>query len=111
MPLVNVILNGRAYTVSCDEGEQDHVRDLGQFLDKRVRELTASVGQVGDARLLLMAALTIADELSESLAKISERDKEIAALSADTSPSDGLTESLDNAAARIEALAATVARA
>ena len=82
MPLVNVILNDRSYTVSCDEGEQDHVRDLGQFLDKRVRELTASVGQVGDARLLLMAALTIADELSEALTKISERDKEIAALTA-----------------------------
>lgn len=111
MPLVNVILNGRAYTVSCDEGEQDHVRDLGQFLDKRVRDLTTSVGQVGDARLLLMAGLTIADELLESLVKIAERDKEVAALRAEASPADQLAEILENAAERIEAMAATVARA
>ena len=50
MPLVNVLVNGRAYTVACDDGEEDHVRDLGQYLDKRVRELSGSVGQVGDAR-------------------------------------------------------------
>ena len=111
MPLVNVILNGRAYTVSCDEGEQDHVRDLGQFLDKRVRELTSSVGQVGDARLLLMAGLTIADELSESLIKIAERDKEIAALRGEAPPADQLAEILENAAERTETMVATVARA
>ena len=110
MPLVNVILNGRAYTVSCDEGEQDHVRDLGEFFDKRVRDLTSSVGQVGDARLLLMAGLTIADELSESLAKVVERDKTIAALTAEASPADQLAEILENAAERIETMAATVAR-
>jgi cell division protein ZapA len=52
MPLVNVLIKGRAYTVACDEGEEDHVRELGEFLDKRVRELSGSVGQVGDARLL-----------------------------------------------------------
>ena len=109
MPLVNVLLNGRAYTVSCDEGEQDHIRDLGQFLDKRVRELTSSVGQVGDARLLLMAGLTIADELSESLSRVTERDKEITALRGEAPPSDQLADILENAAARLEDLATKVA--
>jgi len=64
MPLVNVLLNGRAYTVACDQGEEDHVRELGEFLDKRVRELAKTVGQAGDARLLLMAGLVVADELN-----------------------------------------------
>src|SRR5205085_2476631 len=64
MPLVNVLVNGRAYTVACDEGEEDHLRELGQYLDKRVRELSATVGQVADSRLMLMAGLVIADELS-----------------------------------------------
>ena len=80
MPLVNVLVNGRAYTVACDEGEEDHVRELGQFLDKRVRELSGSVGQVGDSRLLLMAGLVIADELSDALAKLHERENDLAAL-------------------------------
>ena len=66
MPLVNVMINGRAYTLACDDGEEEHLRELGQFLDKKVRELSSSVGQVGDARLLLMAGLVVADELSRS---------------------------------------------
>jgi cell division protein ZapA len=117
MPLVNVLLNGRAYTVACDDGEEAHVRELGQFLDRRVRELSTSVGQVGDARLLLMTGLTIADELVESLNTIEECDKEIRALKAATSPAeiqeseDRIAEALEGAASRIEAMAARVAGA
>ena len=119
MPLVNVLVNGRAYTVACDEGEQDHVRDLGQYLDKRVRELSGSVGQVGDARLLLMAGLVVADELSEALAKLDERDRDIAALkSAGVGAAESLekhderaAEALESAASRVEAIAVRLARA
>jgi cell division protein ZapA len=116
MPLVNVLVNGRAYTVACDEGEETHLRELGQFLDKRVRELAGTVGQVGDARLLLMAGLLVADELSEALGKLEERDKEIAALKRAAADAESLekcedrvAEALEGAAVRIEAIAARVA--
>jgi cell division protein ZapA len=62
MPLVNVMVNGRAYTIACDEGEEDHLRELAATVDAKAREVLGSVGQVGDARLLLMAAILIADE-------------------------------------------------
>jgi cell division protein ZapA len=62
MPLVNVMVNGRAYTIACDEGEEDHLRELAAMVDTKAREVLSSVGQVGDARLLLMAAILIADE-------------------------------------------------
>jgi cell division protein ZapA len=118
MPLVNVLLNGRAYTVACDEGEEDHLRALGEFLDKRVRELTSTVGQVGDARLLLMAGLVVADELNEALAKVEDREREISELKARLAePEDALNDAedrvaelLESAAARIEAIAAKVAQ-
>jgi cell division protein ZapA len=113
MPLVNVLLNGRAYTIACDDGEEDHVRELGQDLDKRVRELVSSVGQVGEARLLIMAGIIMADELAEALTKLQEREKEIATLKSD----GGLAEqeeraalALESAAARVEAIAASLSR-
>lgn len=62
MPLVNVMVNNKAYTIACDEGEEDHLRQLAATVDGKVRELLSSVGNVGDTRLLLMAALLIADE-------------------------------------------------
>ena len=119
MPLVNVLIHGRAYTLACDEGEEDHVRELGEYLDKRVRELAGTVGQAGDARLLLMAGLLVADDLNEALADVEDRDKEIAALKARLSdPSDlageaedKVAEILEGVALRIETIAAKAARA
>ena len=48
MPLVNVMVNGRAYTIACDEGEEDHLRELAATVDAKAREVLGSVGQVGD---------------------------------------------------------------
>ena len=119
MPLVNVLVNGRAYTVACDEGEEEHVRELGQFVDKRVRELAGAVGQVGDARLLLMASLVVADDLADALAKLHETENELAALksarASDTQTREKAEEkaakTLEGAASRLEAIAGRLAHA
>ena len=113
MPLVNVLINGRAYTVACDDGEEEHLRELSQILDKRVRELAGSVGQVGDARLLLMAGLMVSDDLSEARARVEELEKEISGLKARGKKTsriseESLAESLEQASARLEAAAALV---
>ncbi len=81
MPLVNVMVNARAYTIACDEGEEDHLRELAAHVDGKVKELLASVGQVGDQRLLLMAALLIADEHHETAQQLHLRTQELARLS------------------------------
>ncbi len=80
MPLVNVMVNARAYTIACDDGEEDHLRDLASHVDAKVKELLASVGQVGETRLLLMAALLIADEHHDAATQLHLRKQELAAL-------------------------------
>ena len=70
MPLVNVMVNGRAYTIACDDGEEPHLKELAAHVDAKVRELLETVGQVGDQRLLLMAALLITDEFFDARAKL-----------------------------------------
>jgi cell division protein ZapA len=65
MSKVAVTINGRKYDIACDDGQEAHLARLAQYVDKRVDELVAAVGQVGDARLLVMASLLVADELSE----------------------------------------------
>jgi cell division protein ZapA len=69
MPLVNVMVNGRAYTIACDDGEEAHLKELAAQVDAKAREVLASVGQVGEVRMLLMAALLIADERHELSSK------------------------------------------
>jgi cell division protein ZapA len=63
MGQVSVTLNGRTYRLACEEGEEARLVELATHVKERVDQLTLEFGQVGDDRLLLMAALLIADEL------------------------------------------------
>jgi len=72
MPQIEVTINGRGYQIACDEGQESHVGQLAEYVDRKVAELVSSVGQVGDARLVVMASLLIADELAEAYATIDE---------------------------------------
>ena len=80
MPLVNVMVNNRAYTIACDEGEEEHLKELAGHVDSKVRELLGSVGQVGDQRLMLMAALLVADEFLTVKAQSEALKSELAGL-------------------------------
>lgn len=73
MAQLTVRVNGRDYQIACDDGEEQHLMDLAAFVNRRVSDLVAQVGQVGEARLLLMSALLIADELQLSYSEIDER--------------------------------------
>jgi cell division protein ZapA len=101
MPQVSVTINGRAYPVSCDEGEEQRIRDLAQTIDGKVAAFARQVGQAGEARLLVLAALVLADELAEA-------NEALRSVAAQTPPSDGraLATGVDRLAARIEAVAA-----
>jgi cell division protein ZapA len=65
MAQVSISLNGREYTVGCGEGEEARIRELARGVDTRIRKFGQQPGQTGEARLLVMALLTMADELSE----------------------------------------------
>lgn len=66
MSKVSVSLNGRAFTIGCEEGQESYLRELAAHLDERVRGMSQQVGQIGDLRLLLMASLVVVDELREA---------------------------------------------
>jgi cell division protein ZapA len=66
MGQINLTINGRPYAVTCDDGQEARIRRLGQYVDAKVGEFVGSLGQIGEARLLLLAALVIADELADA---------------------------------------------
>jgi len=69
MPEVSVQINEREYTVVCEEGEEDHLMRLGRYVDKHVKERAKTVGDsrpLGEAHLLAMVCLEIADKLSDA---------------------------------------------
>lgn len=65
MARISVVVNGRSYAVTCDDGKEEHVLQLAAEIDRRVGQLVAGIGQVGQERLLLLASLLLADELRD----------------------------------------------
>jgi cell division protein ZapA len=70
MPMVEVTVNGRRHAVQCGLGEEARVKRLASYIDRRVAELAKGQAQQGDTRLLLMASLLVADELSDAFDEI-----------------------------------------
>lgn len=77
MPQVVVTINTRSYAVACGEGEEDHLMRLAAIVDERVTSLAREVGQVGDARLLLMASLLMADDMEQAETRAAEAETEV----------------------------------
>jgi cell division protein ZapA len=77
MAQVTIRINGKAYDIGCEDGQEPHLQSLAEYLDKKVNELSSAVGQVGEARLLVMAGLLVADELSETGARLQEIETEL----------------------------------
>jgi len=101
---VSVTINGRIYQIACDDGQEANLTRLADYVDKRVSELVAAVGQVGDDRLLVMASLLVADELSDVTTRLdgvsdSDRRRDEEAL---TSNIDTLAERIEHIAQRLE---------
>jgi cell division protein ZapA len=80
MATVTVSINGRNYRMACDDGQEEHLARLAQNLDQRIAQLRNDFGEIGDMRLTVMAALTIADELSEQRSQMRRVEDELAAL-------------------------------
>ncbi len=80
MAQVNATISGRQFRLACEDGQEDHLLALAKDIDQRIIDLRAKFGEIGDTRLTVMAALTVADELSEALRKVRRLEEEIAAL-------------------------------
>ncbi len=107
MAALTVEVNGRAYPVGCEDGQEAHVQALARQLDAQVREVARTVGQVGEARLVLMAALLTADELSDARARLAQAQAELARVqSAHALAESRAAQALAAAARRVDGLLA-----
>ena len=109
MAAVTVEINGRAYAVGCEDGQEAHVATLAKQYDAQVRDVGAQVGQVGDLRLFLMAALITGDDLADARARLAQAQAELARLQSDAARADSrAARALEAASQRIEALTDTL---
>ena len=113
MTTVAVTIAGRSYRMACGEGEEAHLQQLARHVDQTLAGLRKGFGEIGDARLVIMTAITVADELYEAKRRIEELEAVVAEHRTNLSDGEALRDalaaavaaSLDVASERIERVA------
>ena len=110
MSHINVTINGRQYRMACEEGQEVRLLKLAENLETRIQSLRGKFGEIGDARLTVMAALTVCDELVDTSQRIRNledelgklRDVRVAAIDRARDTQAAVANALNAAAERIE---------
>ncbi|SEO29479.1 cell division protein ZapA [Bradyrhizobium sp. OK095] len=110
MSHINVTINARQYRMACEEGQEVRLLKLAEGLETRIQSLRGKFGEIGDARLTVMAALTVCDELVDSGNRIRTMEQELtelrdfrnAAVERARLTQTAVVNALNSAAARIE---------
>ncbi len=117
MAVAIVTIAGRSYRLGCDEGQEKRLEELAASVDGKIAAMRKNVGEIGDLRLIVMAAIEIADEAADARAKIETLEAEVASLREkieasqrrDAAIEARLAKSFDAAATRLERLAQQLA--
>ncbi|MBR0699479.1 cell division protein ZapA [Bradyrhizobium sp. 62B] len=80
MSHINVTINGRQYRMACEEGQEVRLLKLAESLETRIQSLRGKFGEIGDARLTVMAALTVCDELVDVGNRVRSMEQELTEL-------------------------------
>lgn len=119
MSQVNVTISGKTYRMACEDGQEEHLAGMADQLNQSIEHLRARFGEIGDQRLTVMAAITLADHNAEAERHLQQLRAEVAGLEEaraavverQAGVEAGIARAINDMAARIEALAARVAGA
>ena len=119
MAQVNVTISGKLYRMACDDGEESHLAGLADQLNRSIEQLRERFGEIGDQRLTVMAAITLADGRSEAERRVKELEERLSDVEASTAADSERREAAESDVAamvdvitdRVEALAGRIAGA
>ena len=80
MAQVVVTIDGKAYRMACEEGQEAHLEGLAQNFDRYVGHLKSQFGEIGDLRVTVMASIMVMDELAEAQRRVGELEKQLEAI-------------------------------
>lgn len=108
MAQVSVSINGRQYRMACEDGQEDHLIELAAEVNRRIHTMRSEFGEVGDMRLTIMAAITVADELAEVTSRVKQLERQLGELNDARLTSADRTRAAESAF--VEVLATTAER-
>ncbi|KWV49392.1 cell division protein ZapA [Rhizobium altiplani] len=112
MAQVTVTIDGKAYRMACEEGQEDHLTDLATRFDNYVGHLKGQFGEIGDLRITVMAGIMVMDEISELTRRVAGLESELdtlrnssdSVLAANARTEEGLAAALGEVTSRIRSI-------
>jgi cell division protein ZapA len=112
MAAVIVNIAGRSYRLSCDDGEEPRLEQLARYVEGKIFAMKEGFGEIGDQRIVVMAALSIADEATDARGRAQAMEIDLAALRAELDATkravaaleERVAAAVENAARRLEQL-------
>jgi len=77
MANVNIKFNGKEFLLSCEDGQEEHLKELSNVLNEKFNNLKNSLGNIGENKLLLITSITTMDEYFETKKKINQKIEEL----------------------------------
>ena len=77
MANVNIKFNNKDYLLSCDDGQEESLKSLTQFLDKKYNELKDKLGNIGENKLLLITTIQLIDEYFDLKQRVNQQKKKL----------------------------------
>jgi len=119
MAQVNVTISGKTYRMACEDGQEEHLAGMAEELNRSIDQLRERFGEIGDQRLTVMAAITLADQNAEAERRLQQLRAEVAGLEEaraavverQAGTEEEIAEAINEMAARVEALAARISGA
>lgn len=106
MAEINLSINGRNYGIACDDGQEQRVVELGQYVDSRLKEIARAGAASNESHLLVLTALVLADEVKDLQDGAANNNGSIASgLSITEADEEAIVEAIDHMAARIDSIA------
>ncbi len=113
MAQVTVTIDGKAYRMACEEGQEDHLTDLAVRFDRYVGHLKGQFGEIGDLRITVMAGIMVMDEISELTRRVAGLESELetlhsnrdTVLAATARTEEGIAVALSEVTSRIQGIA------
>ena len=81
MANVNIKFNGKDYLLSCDDGQEDNLKELAHHLDSKYSELKNNLGNIGENKLLLITAIQMVDDYFDLFKKVKSKKTDFEKLS------------------------------
>ena len=81
MANVNIKFNNKDYLLSCDDGQEESLKSLTKFLDKKYCELKDKLGNIGENKLLLITTIQLIDEYFDLKQRVTSQKKKLDQLS------------------------------